>query len=93
MCSVLLPRHYEAQKHPTAAPYFISLGLRREVPERRERGATLRRTEVIMMVALTVLVFLVSGAMAQVPEKIPPIFSSGLRDVTPVQTQAIGKLR
>ena len=77
MCSVLLPRHYEAQKHPTAAPYFISLGLRREVPERRERGATLRRTEVIMMVALTVLVFLVSGQWLRCRKRSRPFSRAG----------------
>ena len=93
MCTVLLPRHYEAQKHPTATSCFIRLGLRRGVPERRERAATWRSTEVIMLATLTVLVFLASGAMAQVPEMIPPILSSGVSDVTPVQTQAIGKLR
>src|SRR4029077_8452523 len=90
--TVLLPRHYEAQKHPTATSCFIRLGLRRGVPERSERAATWRSTEVIMLATLTVLVFLASGAMAQVPEMIPPILSSGVSDVTPVQTQAIGKL-
>jgi hypothetical protein len=92
MCSVSLPGHCEVQKHLTAASCFMMLGLRRELPERRGRAATLRRTEAIIL-ALTVLVFLASGATAQVPEMIPPVLSSGLRDVTPVETQAIGKPR
>jgi hypothetical protein len=46
-----------------------------------------------MLLALSVRVFLASGAMAQVPEIIPPILSSGLREPTSVQTQAIEKLR
>jgi len=83
----------EAQRHRTAAPCLMKLGLRREVLERRERASTLRCFEVVMLLALSVLVFLASGAMAQVPEMIPPILSSGVSDVTPVQTQAIGKLR
>ena len=92
MCPVLLPRHYEVQKHPTAASCFIRLGQPREVPGRRERAATLRHTEAIIL-AVAVLVFLASGATAQMPETIPPVLSSGLRDVTPVQTQAIGELK
>lgn len=92
MCPVSLPRHYEVQKHPTAASCFMRLGPPREVPERRERAATLRHTEAIIL-AVAVLVFLANGATAQMPETIPPVLSSGLRDVTPVQTQAIGKPR
>jgi hypothetical protein len=88
MCPVLLSRHDEVQKHRTAASCFMRLGPRRE----RERAATLRRNKAIIL-AVTVLVFLASRATAQVPETIPPVLSSGLRDVTPVQTQAIGKPR
>jgi hypothetical protein len=91
MCPVLMLRYCEAQKHRTAAPCSMKLGLRREVLERREREATLRCFEVIMLLALTVLVFLANGAMAQSPEIIPPILSSGLRDPTSVQTQPIEK--
>jgi uncharacterized protein DUF3306 len=91
MCPGLLSRHDEVQKHRTAASCFMRLGQRRE-PEGRERAATLRRNKAIIL-AVTVLVFLASGATAQVPETIPPVLSSGLRAVTPVQTQAIGKPR
>ena len=80
MCPVLLLRYREAQKHRTAAPCLMKLGLRREVLERRERASTLRCFEVVMLLALSVLVFLATGAMAQSPEIIPPVLSSGLRD-------------
>lgn len=92
MCPVLLPCYCKAQKHRTAAPCLMKLGLRREVLERHEEAATLRCFEVVMLLALSVLVFLASGAVAQVPEIIPPILSSGLRDPTSAQTQAIEKL-
>jgi hypothetical protein len=91
MCAVLLVRYCEAQKHRTMAPCLMKL--RREVLEKRERAATLRCFEMVMLLALSVLVFLASGAMAQVPEIIPPILSSGLRGPTSVQTQAIEKLK
>jgi uncharacterized protein DUF3306 len=93
MCPVLLLRYREAQKHRTAAPCLMKLGLRREVLERRERASALRCFEVVMLLAPSVLVFLATGAMAQSPEIIPPVLSSGLRDPTSVQTQAIEKLR
>jgi hypothetical protein len=89
MCPVLLLRYCEAQKHRTAAPCLMKLGLRREVLERRERAATLRWSEAVMLLALSVPAFLASGAMAQSPEIIPPILSSGLRAPTSGQTPAI----
>ncbi len=92
MCPVLLPCYCKAQKHRTAAPCLMKLGLRREVLERHEEAATLRCFEVVMLLALSVLVFPASGAMAQMTEIIPPILSSGLGDPTSAQTQAIEKL-
>jgi hypothetical protein len=64
MCPVLLPCYCKAQKHRTAAPCLMKLGLRREVLERHEEAATLRCFEVVMLLALSVLVFPASGAMA-----------------------------
>jgi len=73
---ITAPLLCEAQKHRTAAPCLMKLRLGREVLERRERAATLRCFEVVMLLTLSVLVFLASAAMAQVPEINPPILSS-----------------
>ena len=91
MCWVLLLRHYEARKHSTAASCFMKPGLRKEIPEGRGREAKLRRSEVVASLALSALVFLAGGAMAQAQEISRPILSSGLRDATHVQTQTIAK--
>ena len=93
MCSVLLLRHYQGRKHPTSASCFLTPGPQREIPEARARPATLRRSEFVTLLALPALVFLAGGAMAQAQEIARPIPSTGLRDVTSVQTQATEKLR
>jgi len=93
MCSVLLLRHYEARKHPTAASCFMKPRLRKEIPEGRGSEAKLRYSEVVAPLALSAPVFLAGGAVAQEREISPPILSSGLHDAIPVRAQSIEKLR
>jgi hypothetical protein len=45
----------------------------------------------LRLLAMSVLVFLASGALAQAQEIFPPILSSGLRDATATQTPVTGK--
>jgi hypothetical protein len=72
MCTILQPRHHQAQKHRTAA--------------------TLRRSKVVILLAVSAPAFLASGALAQVQETAPPVLSSGLREATPAQTSVTSKL-
>jgi hypothetical protein len=92
MSPVLLLHRSAARKRPTAASSFMKLELRREVPERRERAVNLRCSEMLVLLALSTLAFLANGAMAQAQEVSMSIFSSGLDDATPVETQAIENL-
>jgi hypothetical protein len=93
MCSVLLIRPYEARIHPTAASCFMTPWRQRAIPEGRARPAKVRGSGLVTLLALPGLVFLAGGAMAQTQEISRPILSSGLRDATPVPTQATEKLR
>ena len=93
MCSVVLLRHYQGRKHPTSASCFMTPGPQRDIPEGRARPATMRRSEFVTLLALPALVFLAGGAMARDQEIARPIPSTGLPDVTSVQTQATEKLR
>jgi hypothetical protein len=93
MCSVLLLRHYQGRKHPTSASCFMTPEPQRKIPEGRARPAKLRRLELVTLLALPALVVLADGAMAQTQEIARPILSTGLQDVTSVQTQATEKLR
>ena len=93
MCSVLLPRHYEARKHPTAASCFTKPELGREVLAARETAAKLRSSKFATRLALSVLVFLAGGTMARAQEISPPILSSGLGEATHVRIQPIEKFR
>src|SRR6516225_4941129 len=93
MCSVLLLHHYRGRKHPTSASCFMTPKLQREIPEGRARPAKLRCPELVTLLALPALVFLAGGAMAQAQETPRPILSTGLRNVTSVQTQVTEKLR
>jgi hypothetical protein len=68
-------------------------GPQREIPEGRARPATLRRSEFVTLLAPPALVFLAGSAMARDQEIAQPIPSTGLPDVTSVQTQATEKLR
>ena len=72
MCTILPPRHHQAQKHRTAA--------------------TLRRSKVVILLAVSAPAFLASGALAQVRETAPPVLSSGLSEATPAQTSVTSKL-
>jgi Protein of unknown function (DUF3306) len=92
MGSVLLLRRYAARKRSTAAFGFMKLELRREVPERRKRAVNLRCSEMLVLLAISTLAFLANGAMTQAQEVSMPIFSSGLHDATPVETQVIESL-
>jgi hypothetical protein len=93
MCSVVLLRHYQGRKHPTSASCFMTPGPQGKIPEGRARPATLRRSELVTLLALPALVFLAGGAMAQAQQIARPILSAGLPDVTSVQTQATEKIR
>jgi hypothetical protein len=62
------------------------------VLEKREKTATLRCSNAVMLVTVFVLIFSTSGAMAQVQETVPPILSSGLRDANPAATPLIEHL-
>ena len=53
----------------------------------------MRCSELVTLLALSALVFLACGSVAQAQEISPPILSSGLRDTTPVRKQAIERLR
>jgi hypothetical protein len=74
MCTILPPRHHQAQKHRTAA--------------------TLRRSKVVILLAVSAPAFLASGALAQVQvrETAPSVLSSGLSEATPAQTSVTSKL-
>ena len=91
MCSVLLSRHYEAREQPTGVPWFASPGLQREILETRAGPAKLHNPGLVMLLALSGLVFLAGGAMAPAQESSRPILSSGLRDATQVRTQSNAK--
>ena len=93
MCSVLLLRHYEARKRPTAVSCFMTPGLQNDNSEGRARPAKLRHSKLVTLLAVPGLVFLAGGAMAQTQEIAPPILSSGLPDATHLQALATEKLR
>jgi hypothetical protein len=57
--------------------------------KKREKSATLRCSNTVMLLTVSVLVFSASGAMAQLQETVPPILSSGLRGATPAATPRI----
>src|ERR1700730_8321043 len=93
MCSLLLLRHYQGRKHPTSASGSMTPELQRKIPEGRARPAKLRRLELGTLLALPELVVLADGAMAQTQEIARSSLSTGLRDVTSVQTQATENLQ
>jgi len=47
MCSVLLLRHYEARKRPTAVSCFMTPGLQKDNSEGRARPAKLRHSKLV----------------------------------------------
>src|ERR1700730_6674105 len=93
MCSLLLLRHYQGRKHPTSASCSMTPELQRKIPEGRARPAKLRRLELVTLLALPALAVLAGGAMAQTQKIARPILSTGLQDVTSVQSQATENLR
>jgi Protein of unknown function (DUF3306) len=66
----------------------LALGL-----EKREKSATLRCSNTVMLLTASVLVFSANGAMAQMQKTAPPILSSGLQGgATPAATPLIEHL-
>jgi hypothetical protein len=51
--------------------------------QKHRTAATLRRSKVVILLAVSAPAFLASGALAQVRETAPPVLSSGLREATP----------
>ena len=92
MRAIFLSGRYPLQKRSSAASRFAEAGPPREVFGRRKRTAKFRRSEVVMLLALSVPTVLAEGAMAQVRENSPPVLSSGLGNPTLVKTPAIEKL-
>ena len=64
----------------------------KEIPERRGMAAASRWSELVPPLALSALVFLTGGAMAQTQQISPPALSSGMHEATPVRAQTIEKL-
>src|SRR3984893_11410573 len=93
MCSVLLLGHYQGRTTQISASCVMTPELQRKIPEGRARPAKLRRLELVTLLALPALVVLAGGAMAQTQEIARPILSTGLPDVTSVQTQATENLQ
>jgi hypothetical protein len=92
VCSVLLLRHHEVRKHPTAAPCLMKPELGTETPVAQETAAKLRGFKLAVLLALSALVFFVGGAMAQAQKISPPILTSGPCDVTLARIQPIDKV-
>src|SRR5215813_15574689 len=89
---VLLSGRCQSRERSSTAPRFTKAEPPREVFGRRERTAKFRRSEVVMLLALSMPAVLAAGAMAQVRENSPPVLSSGLSNPTLVKTPAIEKL-
>ena len=90
MCSISVLRDYLTEPHSTArsSPMSLALGL-----EKREKSATLRCSNTVMLLTASVLVFSANGAMAQMQKTAPPILSSGLQGgATPAATPLIEHL-
>jgi hypothetical protein len=93
MRSVLLLGRYQSRERSSATSRFTKAEPPREVFGRRKRMAKFRRSEVVMLLALSVPAVLAQGAMAQVRENSPPVLSSGLGNAALVKTEAIEELR
>ena len=93
MCSILLISDYQAPRDSTAASDVMNQELQRPVLAERERAATLRFPNAVMLLALSTLIFPASGALAQAQETVRPALSSGPRDAVPARTPAIEQPR
>jgi hypothetical protein len=93
MRSLFLVGRYQSRERSSAASPFTKAEAPREVFGRRKRTAKFRRSEAVMLLALSVPAVLAEGAMAQVRENSPPVLSSGLGNATFVKTPVIEELR
>src|SRR5215467_4614783 len=89
---VLLSGRCQSRERSSTAPRFTKAEPQREVFGRRKRTAKFRRTEVVMLLALSVPAVLAEGAMAQVRDNSPPVLSSGLGNAAFVKTPVIEEL-
>ena len=90
---VLLSGRCQSRERSSTAPRFTKAEPPREVFGRRRRTAKFRRSEVVMLLALSVPAVLAEGAMAQVRENSPPVLSSGLGNAAFVKAPIIEELR
>jgi hypothetical protein len=58
----------------------------------KHRTAALRRSTVVMVLAVSAPAFLASGTLAQIWETAAPVLPSGLREATPAQTSVTARL-
>jgi hypothetical protein len=93
MRSVFLVDRYQSRERSGAASRFTKAEPLREVFGTRKRTAKFRRSEVVMLLALSVPAVLAEGAVAQVRENSPPVLSSGLGNAAFVKTPVIEELR
>ena len=93
MRSVLLSGRCQSRERSSAASHFTKAPPLRAVFGRRKRTAKFRRTEVVMLLALSVPAILADRVMAQVRENSPPVLSSGLGNAAFVKTPVIEELR
>jgi hypothetical protein len=93
MRSVLLSGCYQSRECSSAASRFTKAEPQKEVFGRRKRTAKFRRSEVVMLLALSVPAILPDRVMAQVQENSPPVLSSGLGNAALVKTPVIEELR
>ena len=63
----------------------------KEIPEQRATSAKSRWCELVPPLALSAVMLLTGGAMAQTQGVSSPVLSSGMRQATPVRAQAIEK--
>ena len=92
MRSVLLSGCYQSRECSSAASRFTKAEPPREVFGRRKRTAKFRRSEVVMLLALSAPAILADRAMAQIQENSPPVLSSGLGNAAFVKTPVIEEL-
>jgi uncharacterized protein DUF3306 len=93
MRSVLLSGRCQSRERSSTASFFTKVPPPRAVFGRRKRRAKFRRSQVVMLLALSVPAVLAEGAMAQVRESSPPVLSSGLGNAAFVKAPVIEELR
>ena len=93
MRSVLLSGRHRSRERSSATSRFTKAEPPRAVFGRRKRTAKFRRSEGVMLLALSVPAVLAEGATAQVRENSPPVLSSGLGNAAFVKVPAIEEFR